>query len=42
VGLALMNYGREEAAEMIIEQMTHDQDPIIRYGGMYVIGLAYR
>ena len=35
-------YGREEGADTLIEQMTRDQDPIIRYGGMYVIGMAYR
>lgn len=42
LGLALAQYGCEEGAEPLIEQMTHDQDPIIRYGGMYAIGLAYR
>ena len=33
---------REEGAETLIEQMTRDLDPIIRYGGMYAIALAYR
>lgn len=33
---------REEGAETLIEQMTRDQDPIIRYGGMFVVALAYR
>ncbi len=33
---------REEGAETLIEQMSRDQDPIIRYGAMFVIGLAYR
>ncbi|GAB4817108.1 hypothetical protein N2152v2_004154 [Parachlorella kessleri] len=42
LGLALVQYGREEAAEPLIEQMTRDQDSILRYGGMFVIGLAYR
>lgn len=42
LGLALIMYGQEEGAETLIEQMTRDQDPILRYGGMYVIGLAYR
>ncbi len=42
IGLALIMYGREEGAETLIEQMTRDQDPLIRYGGMYTIGLAYR
>eukprot|EP00884_Botryococcus_braunii_P016818 jgi/Botrbrau1/381/Bobra.110_2s0036.1 len=42
MGLALIMYGREEGAETLIEQMTRDQDPILRYGGMFVIGMAYR
>ncbi len=42
IGLALIMYGCEESAEPLIEQMTGDQDPILRYGGMYVIGMAYR
>lgn len=42
LGLALISYGREEGAETLIEQMSRDQDPILRYGAMYVIGLAYR
>ncbi|PRW45196.1 26S proteasome non-ATPase regulatory subunit 1-like protein A-like [Chlorella sorokiniana] len=41
VGLALVQYGREEAAEGMVEQMTRELDPILRYGGMYVLGLAY-
>jgi 26S proteasome regulatory subunit N2 len=42
LGLAVISYGREEEAETMIESMTRDQDPIIRYGGMFTIGLAYR
>ena len=42
VGLAVVNYGREEAAETTIEAMTRDSDPILRYGGMFTIGLAFR
>ena len=30
IGLALIMYGREEGAETLIEQMTRDQDPILR------------
>jgi 26S proteasome regulatory subunit N2 len=30
LGLALIMYGREEGAETLIEQMTRDQDPILR------------
>lgn len=41
VGLALIMFGQEEGSESLVEQMTHDQDPIIRYGGMFVIGMAY-
>lgn len=42
LGIALVVYGREEEADTLIEQMGMDQDPIIRYGGMYAIGMAYR
>ena len=41
IGLAAIQYGREEKADTTIEAMTHDQDPIIRYGGMFTIGMAY-
>ncbi|KAG6525666.1 hypothetical protein ZIOFF_015632 [Zingiber officinale] len=42
LGIALTVYGREEEADFLIEQMTRDQDPILRYGGMYALALAYR
>ena len=32
LGLALIMYGREEGAETLIEQMTRNQDPILRCG----------
>lgn len=41
VGVAMIMYGREEQADALIEQLTLDKDPILRYGGMYTIGLAY-
>ena len=41
LGIALTVYGREEEADTLIEQMTRDQDPILRYGGMYALVLAY-
>ena len=41
LGLAIISYRQEEAAEALIEAMTLDQDSILRYGGMFVIGLAY-
>ncbi|GJU00869.1 26S proteasome non-ATPase regulatory subunit 1-like protein [Tanacetum coccineum] len=40
LGIALTVYGREEEADTLIEQMTRDQDLILRYGGMYAFGLA--
>ncbi|WVZ94493.1 hypothetical protein U9M48_040380 [Paspalum notatum var. saurae] len=42
LGIALTVYGREEEADTLIAQMTRDQDPILRYGGMYALALAYR
>lgn len=42
VGCALVAYGREEEADSLIEQLCMDADPILRYGGMFACGLAYR
>lgn len=42
VGVALTVVGREEDAETLLEQMMRDTDPILRYGGAYACGLAYR
>jgi len=42
LGCALIALGKEEGADALIEQMVHDQDPIVRYGGMHAVGLAYR
>ncbi|XP_010474073.1 PREDICTED: 26S proteasome non-ATPase regulatory subunit 1 homolog A-like [Camelina sativa] len=42
LGTALTVYGREEEADILIEQMTRDRDPIIRCGGMYALAMAYR
>jgi 26S proteasome regulatory subunit N2 len=42
VGAALIAYGREEGADTLIEQMARDQDPILRYGSCFAVGLAYR
>ncbi|KAG3100482.1 26S proteasome non-ATPase regulatory subunit 1 A [Phytophthora idaei] len=41
MGIALMMYEREEQADTLIEQLTRDKDPLIRYGGMYTIAMAY-
>ncbi|KAL8002353.1 putative armadillo-like helical, 26S proteasome regulatory subunit RPN2 [Plasmopara halstedii] len=39
--IALMMYEREEQADTLIEQLTRDKDPLIRYGGMYTVAMAY-
>jgi 26S proteasome regulatory subunit N2 len=41
MGLAFMNYGQEENAGPMIEEMRSDRDPIMRYGAQYAIALAY-
>jgi 26S proteasome regulatory subunit N2 len=41
VGLALLNYGREEKADEMIKSLLEHQDPTLRYGGAYTIALAY-
>ncbi|CAM9543493.1 unnamed protein product [Ectocarpus sp. 6 AP-2014] len=41
MGIALTLYSQEEAAEGMIEQLSRDRDPILRYGAMYAIGMAY-
>lgn len=41
VGLALVNYGQEENADALIEEMRSDRDPILRYGAQYSLALAY-
>lgn len=41
ISLAMLMYGKEESADVLIEQMIKSKDAIMRYGGMYAIGLAY-
>lgn len=41
IGLALMNYGQEENADALIEEMRSDRDPVLRYGAQYTIAMAY-
>lgn len=41
MSLALTMYGVEESADSLIEQLVREKDPILRYGAMYTIGLAY-
>lgn len=41
MGIALLNYAKEEAADTIIDTLIEEQDPILRYGGAFTIALAY-
>lgn len=41
LALAMVCYGKEESADVQIEALVRDRDPIFRYGGMYAIGMAY-
>ncbi|GMI08303.1 hypothetical protein TrVE_jg10477 [Triparma verrucosa] len=41
LGIALMHYQLEEKADGIIEQLFRDRDPVLRYGGMWTVALAY-
>ncbi|CAO3613493.1 unnamed protein product [Cunninghamella blakesleeana] len=41
VGISLIMYGREEQADVLIDQLLDDKDPILRYGGIYTIAMAY-
>lgn len=41
MGMALVCYGREDEAEDIIQKMSQSKEPILRYGAMYAVALAY-
>merc|ERR1712238_77853 len=41
VGLALMQFQKEENADALIEDMRTDRDPVLRYGAQYALALAY-
>eukprot|EP00826_Nyctotherus_ovalis_P060137 TRINITY_DN8413_c0_g1_i2.p1 TRINITY_DN8413_c0_g1~~TRINITY_DN8413_c0_g1_i2.p1 ORF type:complete len:948 (-),score=375.69 TRINITY_DN8413_c0_g1_i2:1130-3973(-) len=41
LSLAFIMYGKEEAADELFEKMASDKDAIIRYGAMYLLGMAY-
>jgi len=41
VSLAMLMYGKEDAADTLIEQMVRSKDATMRYGGMFAIGCAY-
>ncbi|KAG8899523.1 proteasome regulatory particle base subunit [Tulasnella sp. 403] len=41
IGVAFIYYGRQEDADNIVEKLLGDKDPILRYGGVYTLALAY-
>ncbi|KAI0053354.1 26S proteasome regulatory complex non-ATPase subcomplex Rpn2 Psmd1 subunit [Auriscalpium vulgare] len=41
VGLAFLFYGRQDQADETIKQLLAEKDPILRYGGVYTLALAY-
>ena len=41
LGMALVMYARQEAADELINGLLDDPDPILRYGGIMTIALAY-
>lgn len=41
LGMALIMYSRQEAADELINGLLDDPDPTIRYGGIWTIALAY-
>lgn len=41
MGIALINYGQEENADYVIDEMRGDRDPLMRYGAQYTLALAY-
>ncbi|KAI9445101.1 26S proteasome regulatory complex non-ATPase subcomplex Rpn2/Psmd1 subunit [Lactarius indigo] len=41
IGLAFLNFGRQDQADDIAKQLLAEKDPILRYGGVYTLALAY-
>lgn len=41
ISLALIVYGAREAADTLIISLMEEKDPILRYGAMYCIGMAF-
>lgn len=41
LGMALIMFGRQEGADVMIEGLLHDPDPALRYGGILTIAMAY-
>ncbi|KAK0649021.1 armadillo-type protein [Cercophora newfieldiana] len=41
IGMALIMFGRQEGADVMIEGLLNDPDPALRYGGILTVALAY-
>lgn len=41
VGLALLNYGKEESSDRLIDDLMADHEALLRYGGCFTLALAY-
>ncbi|KAL1935717.1 hypothetical protein VTP01DRAFT_4857 [Rhizomucor pusillus] len=41
IGISLIMYGKAEQADALIDQLLDDKDPVLRYGGIYTIAMAY-
>ncbi|KAG8696227.1 proteasome regulatory particle base subunit [Ceratobasidium sp. 395] len=41
IGVAFLYYGRQESADGVIETALKEKDPLLRYGGVYTLALAY-
>ena len=41
LGIAVAVLGRQEEADVVIEQLVGDKDPVVRYGGAFAVALAY-
>ncbi|KAI1638353.1 26S proteasome regulatory complex, non-ATPase subcomplex, Rpn2/Psmd1 subunit [Biscogniauxia mediterranea] len=41
LGMALIMYGRQEDADVMIEGLLNDPDPSLRYGGIMTVAMAY-
>ncbi|KZO96227.1 putative RPN2-26S proteasome regulatory subunit [Calocera viscosa TUFC12733] len=41
MGMAFLYYGKQGTADEVIDLLIKEKDPILRYGGVYTIALAY-
>lgn len=41
LGISLIMYGREEQADDLIDKLCGDKDPVLRYGGIHTVAMAY-